>query len=125
MIEPRAVLVVYGLDPDGNPRAGRFAEPDAHIAVIAAGYLGYQVARIADAEALEALPAGNVFAQGIGFIPRKPGCDERRIGFDHPYLCAQRPIAPLRPGRAGHDDLRDRSARRRRNRPYHRSGRRF
>ena len=70
MIEPTAVLVVYGLDPDGNPRAGRFAEPDAHVAVIAAGSLGYQAARIADAEALEALPAGNVFAQGIGFIRR-------------------------------------------------------
>jgi hypothetical protein len=70
MIEPAPTLVVFGLDPDGNPRAGRFAEPDAHVAVTAAAFLDYQIGRVADAEILEALPAGNVFAHGIGLIPR-------------------------------------------------------
>jgi hypothetical protein len=70
MIEPTSVLVVFGFDADDNPRAGRFAEPDVQVAVTAAAFLGYQVARIADAEVLEALPAGNVFAQRIGFIRR-------------------------------------------------------
>ena len=70
MIEPRPTVVVFGLDPDANPRAGRFAKPDAEIAVKADGLLGYQVARISDAEFLEALPDGNVFAHGIGFIRR-------------------------------------------------------
>jgi hypothetical protein len=70
MLEPTPTLVVFGLDPDDNPRAGRFAEPDAHVAVTAADFFCYRVARIADAEVLEALPTGNVFAQGIGFIQR-------------------------------------------------------
>jgi hypothetical protein len=70
MIEPPPTLVVFGLDPDGNPRAGRFAEPDADVAVKAAAFLGYQVVRISDAEILGTLPDGNVFARGLGFIKR-------------------------------------------------------
>jgi hypothetical protein len=70
MIEPAPALVVFGLDPDDNPRAGRFAEPDANVAIKAAAFFGYQVVRVADAEVLEALPAGNVFARGIGLIRR-------------------------------------------------------
>jgi hypothetical protein len=70
MIEPPPTLVVFGLDPDSNPRAGRFAKPDAEVAVKAAALLGYQLVRISDAEVLEALPGGNVFARGSGFIRR-------------------------------------------------------
>jgi hypothetical protein len=70
MIEPTPVLVVFGLDPDDNPRAGRFAEPDAHVAVSAATFLGYQAFCLSDAELLDALPDGNIFARGIGFIRR-------------------------------------------------------
>jgi hypothetical protein len=83
MIEPMPTLVVFGLDPDGHPRAGRFAEPDADIALKAAAFLGYQVGRVADAEILEGLPAGNVFAHGIGLIPRV-----KRTAFEK--LIAQR-----------------------------------
>lgn len=61
---------MFGLDPDGNPRAGRFAERDAGVAVKGAAFLGYQVVRISDADILAALPGGNVFARGIGFIKR-------------------------------------------------------
>jgi hypothetical protein len=70
MIEPTPTLVVFGIDPDGNPRAGRFAKPDAEIAVKAAALMGYQVERLSDAEVLDALPDGNVFARGIGLIRR-------------------------------------------------------
>jgi hypothetical protein len=70
MIEATPVLVVFGLDPDDNPRAGRFAEPDARVAVSAAAVLGYQALRLSDAELLDVLPDGNVFARGIGFIRR-------------------------------------------------------
>jgi hypothetical protein len=72
MIEPSRTLVVFGLDPDGNPRAGRFGERDAGVAVKAAAFLGYQVVRISDADILEALPGGNVFARGTGFARRVP-----------------------------------------------------
>jgi hypothetical protein len=70
MIEPTPALMVFGLDPDDNPRAGRFAEPDAHAAVSAADLLGYQVLGLSDAELLDVLPNGNVYARGIGFIRR-------------------------------------------------------
>jgi hypothetical protein len=62
--------MVFGLDPDGNPRAGRFAGQDTEVAVKAAAFLGYQVVRISDADILAALPGGNVFARGSGFIRR-------------------------------------------------------
>jgi hypothetical protein len=62
--------VVFGLDPDGNPRAGRFPGQGPKVAVKAAAFLGYQIVRISDAEVLEALPDGDIFARGIGFIRR-------------------------------------------------------
>jgi hypothetical protein len=70
MIETMPTIVVFGPDPEGRPRAARFAEPDAELAVKAAALLGYRAVRIGDAELLEALPDGNVFARGNGFIRR-------------------------------------------------------
>jgi hypothetical protein len=70
MIETMPALVVFGLDPEGKPRAARFAEPDAELAVKAASLLGYRAVRISDAEIIEALPEGDVFARGNGFIGR-------------------------------------------------------
>jgi hypothetical protein len=70
MIETMPALVVFGLDPEGKPRAARFAEPDATLAVKAAAPLGYRAVSISDAEILETLPDGNVFARGDGFIRR-------------------------------------------------------
>jgi hypothetical protein len=70
MIETMPTLVVFGLDPEGKPRAARFADPDAKLAVKAAALLSYRVVRISDAEVLEALPDGDVFARGNGFIAR-------------------------------------------------------
>jgi hypothetical protein len=70
MIETMPTLVVFGLDAEGKPRAGYFAEPDAELAVKAASLLGYRAVRIGDTEIIEALPDGNVFARGNGFIGR-------------------------------------------------------
>ena len=70
MIETMPALVVFGLDPECKPRAARFAEPDAKLAVKAAALLGYRAVRISDTEIIEALPDGNVFARGNGFIGR-------------------------------------------------------
>jgi hypothetical protein len=70
MIETMPTLVVFGLDPEGKPRAARFADPDAELAVKAAALLGYRAVHISDPEILEALPDGDVFARGNGFIGR-------------------------------------------------------
>jgi hypothetical protein len=77
MIETMPALVVFGLDPEGKPRAAGFAEPDAELAVKAAALLGYRAVHISDAEIFEALPDGNVFSRGNGFIGRV-----RRSVFD-------------------------------------------
>jgi len=70
MIETMPALVVFGLDPEDKPRAAQFAEPDAELAIKAAELLGYRAVRISDAEILEALPGGNVFVHGNGYIGR-------------------------------------------------------
>jgi hypothetical protein len=70
MIETMPALVVFGLDPEGKPRAACFAEPDATLAVKAAALLGYRVVRVSDAEILDALRDGDVFSRGNGFIGR-------------------------------------------------------
>ena len=70
MIEIMPTIVVFGLDPEGKPRAACFTEPDAELAIKAASLLGYRAVHISDAEILEALPDGNVFARGNGFIAR-------------------------------------------------------
>jgi hypothetical protein len=70
MIETMPTLVVFGPDPEGRPRAAQFAKPDATLAVKAAALLGYRVVRIGDPELIEALPDGNVFTRGNGFIGR-------------------------------------------------------
>ena len=70
MCETLPTLVVFGLDPEDKPRAARFAEPDAELAIKAAALLGYRVARTSDAEVIEALPEGDVFARGNDFVRR-------------------------------------------------------
>jgi hypothetical protein len=70
MIETMPALVVFGPDPEGKPRAARFADPDAKLAVKAAVLLGYRAVHISDPEILEALSDGDVFARGNGFIRR-------------------------------------------------------
>ena len=71
MTEPAPILVVFGIDGEGKARASRFAERDAELATKAATLLGFRVASIKDEaghEIAEALPDGNVFARGNGFV---------------------------------------------------------
>jgi hypothetical protein len=71
MTEPAPILVVFGIDGEGKPRASRFAERDAELATKAAGLLGFRLAWVKDETGLaisEALPNGCVFARGNGFV---------------------------------------------------------
>jgi hypothetical protein len=73
MTEPAPLLVVFGIDPEGEgkPRASRFTERDTELVTKAAGLLGFRLAWITDGAGLaiaEALPDGNVFARGNGFV---------------------------------------------------------
>jgi hypothetical protein len=71
MTDPAPILVVFGIDPEGKPRASRFAERDAELATKAAGLLGFRLGWVTDEAGraiAEALPNGNVFAHGNGLV---------------------------------------------------------
>ena len=71
MTEPASILVVFGIDAEGKARASRFADRDADLATKAAKLLGFRLASIKDEagrEIVQALPDGNVFARGNGFV---------------------------------------------------------
>jgi hypothetical protein len=71
MAEPPPILVVFGLDSEGKPRASRFADRDAELVTKAAALLGFRTAWITDQPCraiAERLPDGNVFARGNGFV---------------------------------------------------------
>jgi hypothetical protein len=71
MTEPTPILIVFGTDGEGKPRASRFGERDAELATKAAALLGFRTAWITDEAGraiTQALPGGNVFARGNGFI---------------------------------------------------------
>lgn len=68
----KAVMVVYGFDENGMPRAAKFAAPDFELARKAADLMCLQVfegeARKI-ARAIRSLPSGQVYASGWGFVP--------------------------------------------------------
>jgi hypothetical protein len=71
MTEPAPILVVFGIDSEGKPRASRFVEKDAELVTKAAALFGVRLAWITDEAGraiAEALPDGNVFARGNGFV---------------------------------------------------------
>jgi hypothetical protein len=71
MTEPAPILVVFGIDREGKPRASRFADRDAELVTKAATLLGFRSAWIKDEagrDIAEALPDGNVFARGNAFV---------------------------------------------------------
>jgi hypothetical protein len=71
MTNTAPILVVFGIDGEGKPRASRFAERDAELAAKAAGLLGFRLAWVTDEAGraiAQALPDGNVFARGNGFV---------------------------------------------------------
>ncbi|MGA3342866.1 MAG: hypothetical protein ABSD11_20315 [Methylocella sp.] len=66
------VLVLYGLDADGRPRAAAFNAVQADLAKKAAESLELQVLRIQTAEQLELarqVPSGEILAPGRGNVP--------------------------------------------------------
>jgi hypothetical protein len=85
MTDTAPILVVFGTDGEGKPRASRFAERDTELAIKAAGLLGFRSAWIMDVAGLaiaEALPNGNVFARGNGFVRLvRPSVFERLSAF--------------------------------------------
>jgi hypothetical protein len=71
MTEPAPILVVLGIDGEGKARASRFTERDAELATKAATLLGFRSVWITDEarrSIAEALPNGDVFARGSGFV---------------------------------------------------------
>jgi hypothetical protein len=71
MTDTAPILVVFGIDSEGKPRASRFAEGDTELAIRAARLLGFRSVWITEEAGLaiaEALPDGNVFARGSGFV---------------------------------------------------------
>jgi hypothetical protein len=71
MTDTAPILVVFGIDPEDKPRASRFAEKDAELVTKAATLLRFRTAWISDEAGraiAEALPNGNVFARGNGFV---------------------------------------------------------
>jgi len=71
MTDTAPILVVFGIDGEGKPRASRFTERDAELVTKAAGLLGFRLAWITDEAGraiAERLPDGNVFARGNGFV---------------------------------------------------------
>jgi hypothetical protein len=85
MTEPAPIFIVFGIDAEGKARASRFGEPDAELATKAAILLGFRSAWIKDEagrDIAEALPNGNVFARGNGFVRLvRPSMFERLSGF--------------------------------------------
>ena len=70
MTDTAPILVVFGIDPEGKPRASRFTEQDAELATKAAALLGFRTAWITDEAGraiAQALPDGDVFVRGDGF----------------------------------------------------------
>ena len=101
MTEPAPILVVFGIDGGGKPRAARFAEKDAELVTKAAGLLGFRLAWITDQAGLaiaEGLPDGNVFARGNGFIRLV-----RQSAFDK-LLPLPTEVSPQRQRRRRSDD---------------------
>jgi hypothetical protein len=71
MTDTAPILVVFGIDPEGKPRASCFPEKDAELVTRAATLLGFRTACITDEAGraiAERLSVGNVFARGNGFV---------------------------------------------------------
>jgi hypothetical protein len=65
-------IVLFGLDQDKKPRAGRFSARDAELAKKAAQAMSLEVCQVASPELTEIavkLPMGRLHAQGRAFVP--------------------------------------------------------
>lgn len=84
---PKRMMVVYGFDADGKPRAAKFPDTEFELARKAAELMGLKVHEDETAKlkpALQTIAPGNVYASGWAAIPpiRKPQYDAllARIG---------------------------------------------
>jgi hypothetical protein len=67
-----APVVLFGLDESGKPKAARFSEKQADLAIKAATHLKLQVLPVVGPEAIDLagrLVAGRIHANGRGFVP--------------------------------------------------------
>jgi hypothetical protein len=65
-------IVLFGVDEKGKPKAARFADKHADLAIKAAGQLQLQVLAVTDpaiADIAAKLPAGRIHANGRGLVP--------------------------------------------------------
>ncbi|MCJ2055665.1 hypothetical protein MKL09_03745 [Methylobacterium sp. J-048] len=70
--KPAPALIVFGTDKDGKPHASWFAEPDAALAMKAAGMMNMRTLPLsteAHRTLAAELPSGRVFASGRAFVP--------------------------------------------------------
>src|SRR5262249_14164837 len=68
----RVPVVLFGVDQSGKPKAARFVEKHAELAIKAAAHLTLQVLPIVSPAVTDLagrLPAGRIHANGRGFVP--------------------------------------------------------
>jgi hypothetical protein len=68
----RSVLVLFGTDENGKPRAAQFKEGQVGLALKAAGLMGLKALRPGSPEQVELvrkLPLGRLYANGNGLVP--------------------------------------------------------
>jgi hypothetical protein len=67
-----SAVVLFGIDGDGKPKAAKFSDKHADVAIKAAGQLQLRILAITDpmvADLAAKLPAGRIHANGRGFVP--------------------------------------------------------
>jgi hypothetical protein len=70
--DPKSVLLVLGYDKDGKPCGARFTGADPDLVAKAAKVMALEVYNVTSPEVAEAakkLPAGQLYANGRGFVP--------------------------------------------------------
>jgi hypothetical protein len=70
--DPKSVLLVLGYDKDGKPCGARFTGADPDLVAKAAKVMALEVYDVTSSEVAEAakkLPAGQLYANGRGFVP--------------------------------------------------------
>ena len=95
------ILILYGLDTDGRPRAAVFNAAQADLAKKAAESLELQVLRIETAEQIELarqVPSGEILAPGRGTVPvvRKELFDKLLALVPAPSAASQKRLPQLR-----------------------------
>src|SRR5689334_7997272 len=75
-LNPLSPVVLFGLDQHGSPKAARFPEEQASLAIKAAEQLQLRILKVTDpavAELAAQLPTGRIHANGKGAVPNVRG----------------------------------------------------